>query len=91
MKPLRILLADDHDLMRQGLRALIEREPQWKVCGDAGTGPEAVKEACLLNPDIVIVDLMLPGFDGLEVTRQIKRHLPGCEILILTGSSESDD
>jgi DNA-binding NarL/FixJ family response regulator len=91
MKRLRILLADDHDLIRQGLTVLIKSEPSWKICGEAKTGPEAVNEAVRLQPDIVVVDFNLPGFDGLEVTRQIKRLLPDCEVLIFTGSSESDE
>jgi DNA-binding NarL/FixJ family response regulator len=84
-------LADDHDLVRRGLRALIEREPGWKVCGWAETGPKAVEEARRLSPDIVVVDLEMPDLDGLEVTRRIKRHLPTCEVLIFTGSGESDE
>jgi DNA-binding NarL/FixJ family response regulator len=90
-KQLRILLADDHDLVRRGLRALIEREPGWKVCGVAENGPKAVEEAHRLKPDIVVVDLEMPGLDGLEVTRRIKRQLPTCEVLIFTGSDESDE
>ncbi len=90
-KKLKILLADDHELVRRGLRALIEREPGWKVCGVAETGPQAVEEAKRQKPDIVVVDLEMPGFDGLEVTRQIKRHQPNCEVLIFTGSGESDE
>jgi len=89
-KKLRILVADDHDLVQQGLRALLAREPKWTVCGVAENGPQAVEEALRLRPDVAIIDLDLPGLDGLEVTRQIKRHLPACEILIFTGRSESD-
>jgi DNA-binding NarL/FixJ family response regulator len=73
------------------LRALIEREQGWKVCGVAETGPKAVEEARRLKPDIVVVDLEMPGLDGLEVTRRIKRHLPACEVLVFTGSGESDE
>jgi DNA-binding NarL/FixJ family response regulator len=91
MKRLRILLADDHDLVRQGLAVLIEREPTWKVCGVAKTGAEAVDEAIRLRPDIVVVDFKLPGFDGLEVTRRIKKNLPDCEVMLFTGSGESDE
>jgi DNA-binding NarL/FixJ family response regulator len=90
-KKLRVLLADDHDLVRRGLRTLIESEPGWLVCGVAETGPQAVDEARRLNPDIVVVDLEMPGYNGLEVTRRIKRHLPNCEVLIFTGSTESDE
>ena len=84
-------MADDHDLVRRGLRTLIEQESGWKVCGEAETGPLAVEEVRRLKPDIVVVDLSMPGFDGLEVTRRIKKHLPVCEILIFTGSGESDE
>ena len=89
-KKIQILVADDHDLVQQGLRALIGREPAWKVCGVAETGPEAVKAAVRLRPDVAIVDLDLPGLGGLEVTREIKRRLPACEIVIFTGRSDSD-
>jgi DNA-binding NarL/FixJ family response regulator len=90
-KPLRILLADDHELVRRGLRTVIERVPGWEVCGIAETGPEAVANARRLRPDIAVVDLEMPGFNGLEVTRRIKQHLPACEVLIFTGSPESDE
>jgi DNA-binding NarL/FixJ family response regulator len=90
-KPLRILLADDHDLVRRGLRTVIEREAGWKVCGVAETGPETVAKARRLRPDIAVVDLEMPGFDGLEATRQIKKQVPSCEVLIFTGSPESDE
>jgi DNA-binding NarL/FixJ family response regulator len=90
-KPLRILLADDHEFVRRGLRTVIEHEPEWKVCGIAETGPEAVAKARQLRPDIAVVDLEMAGFDGLEATRRIKRHLPACEVLIFTGSPESDE
>jgi DNA-binding NarL/FixJ family response regulator len=73
------------------LGVLIKQEGAWKVCGEAKTGPEAVQKAASLRPDIAIVDFNLPGIDGLEVTRQIKRLLPGCEVLIFTGSVESDE
>jgi DNA-binding NarL/FixJ family response regulator len=90
IKQLQILLADDHDLIRRGLRALIERVPGWKVCGEAETGPKAVAAARRLRPDIAVIDLGMPGLDGLEVTRRIKRHLPTCEVLIFTGTPGSD-
>jgi DNA-binding NarL/FixJ family response regulator len=91
IKKLRVLLADDHDLVRRGLRTLIESKPGWEMCGAAETGPEAVAEASRLKPDVVVVDLEMPGYDGLEVTRRIKRHLPNCEVLVFTGSTESDE
>jgi DNA-binding NarL/FixJ family response regulator len=90
-KPLKVLLADDHEFVRRGLRALIERAPEFKVCGEAANGPEAVEAAGRLRPDIVVVDLEMPGLNGLEVTRRIKRQLPDCETLIFTGSGETDE
>jgi DNA-binding NarL/FixJ family response regulator len=89
-KKLQILVADDHDLVQQGLRALIDQEPGWTVCGVAESGPEAVKAALRLRPDVAIVDLDLPGLGGLEVTREIKRRVPTCEIVIFTGRRDSD-
>jgi DNA-binding NarL/FixJ family response regulator len=91
MKKLRVLLADDHELVREGLRVLIESEPAWKVCGVAKTGAEAIQETIRLRPDIVVVDFKLPDFDGLEVTRRIKNQRPICEVLLFTGSSDSDE
>jgi DNA-binding NarL/FixJ family response regulator len=83
--PLRILIADDHDVMRQGTRAVIEREPGWEVCGTASTGREAVSKAAELEPDIVIMDMTMPELNGLDAALQIKRRLPHTEILIFTG------
>lgn len=88
---LKVLLADDHELVRRGLRALIELAPGFTVCGEAATGPQAVAQARRLRPDLVVVDLEMPDLGGLEVTRQIKRLLPACEILIFTGSVETDE
>jgi DNA-binding NarL/FixJ family response regulator len=90
-KQFKVLLADDHEFVRRGLRALIERAPGFKVCGEAATGLEAVDAAKRLRPDIVVVDLEMPGLNGLEVTRRIKRDSPGCEILIFTGSDKTDE
>lgn len=84
MTNLRILLADDHEIVRDGVRALIERQPGWEICGEAATGREAVQKAEALKPDIVIVDIGMPELNGLEATRQIKRMLPRTEVLILT-------
>jgi len=81
---LRILIADDHDVMRDGTRALIERQPGWEVCGVASTGREAVAQAILLQPDIVIMDMSMPELNGLDAAVQIRRRLPGTEILMFT-------
>jgi DNA-binding NarL/FixJ family response regulator len=81
---LRIMLADDHHLIRVGLRHLLERKPEWKVCGEASNGREAVKMAATLKPDIAIVDLSMPELNGLEATRQIVAHASGTAVLIYT-------
>jgi DNA-binding NarL/FixJ family response regulator len=87
---LRILIADDHQLMLEGARAVIERQPGWKVCGVAANGREAVAQASALKPDIVILDMTMPQLNGLDAAVQIKREVPGAEILMFT-AHESDD
>jgi DNA-binding NarL/FixJ family response regulator len=84
MKKLRILIADDHALVRQGLRSVLEAQTNWTVCGEAKDGREAVKLALKLRPDIVLLDVTMPELNGLDATRQICRGLPGTPILVLT-------
>jgi len=84
MKSLRILLADDHELVRQGLRTLIEGQSGWQVCGEATTGREAVAKTRELKPDIVVMDFTMPELNGMEATRQIRAALPRTQVLILT-------
>ena len=84
MNPLRILIADDHEVVRDGLRALIEHEPGWEVCGTAVTGREAVERAKELKPDIAVLDMTMPELSGLEAVRQIKRALPQTEVLVFS-------
>lgn len=83
--PLRILIADDHDVMRQGTQAVIQRVPGWEVCGLATNGRDAVSRAIELKPDVVILDMSMPQLNGLDATIQIKRKLPHTEILMFTG------
>ena len=87
---LRILVADDHQVMLEGARAVIERQPGWKVCGLAANGREAVAQANALKPDIVILDMTMPQLNGLDAAVQIKREVPGAEILMFT-AHEADD
>jgi DNA-binding NarL/FixJ family response regulator len=87
---LRILIADDHDVVREGVRALIERQPGWEVCGQAANGVAAVALAESLKADVVVLDMAMPELNGLEAARQIKKALPSTEALILTGH-ENDD
>ena len=84
MSKLRILIADDHEVVREGARALIEHEEGWEVCGVVSNGREAVALAKELKPDIVILDMTMPELSGLEALRQIRRALPKTEILIFS-------
>jgi two-component system, NarL family, response regulator NreC len=84
MYPLRILIADDHEVVREGMRALIEHEPGWEVCGTAVTGQEAVDSAKKLKPEVVVLDMTMPELDGLDVLREIKRALPNTEVVIFS-------
>jgi DNA-binding NarL/FixJ family response regulator len=84
MKTLRILVADDHDLMRRGLKSLLELHPGWSVCAEAHTGREAVAKAEELKPDIVILDITMPELNGVEAARRILKASPNTEILVLS-------
>jgi DNA-binding NarL/FixJ family response regulator len=79
-----ILLADDHNIVRQGLRAILQSEPHFRLVGEASDGIEAVRLAERLKPDVLITDVMMPGLNGLEVTRQVARSLPNTRIIILS-------
>jgi len=80
----RILVADDHAIVRRGIRALLESHEDWEVCGEATTGRGAVDECRRLKPDIVVMDLSLPELNGLDATRQILMDAPTTEVLVLT-------
>jgi DNA-binding NarL/FixJ family response regulator len=84
MKPLRILIADDHEMVRRGLQSVLATQPGWEVCGEAITGRDAVELAERLRPDILILDIAMPELNGLEVARRLHRSLSRCQILILT-------
>ena len=84
MDPLRLLVVDDHAVVRRGVRALLESRPGWEVCGEAVDGQEAVRKAAELKPDIVVLDISLPGLNGLEATSRILKESPESEVLILT-------
>jgi len=81
--PVRILIADDHELIRQGMRAILSREPDWEVCGEATTGRQALARAFELKPDVMILDVGLPELSGLEVTRRVRGAL-SVAVLIVT-------
>lgn len=84
MRQVRILVADDHSIVRRGLRALLETHSGWKVCGEAATGAEAARQVKRLKPDVAIVDITMPDSNGFEATRQIRKAAPQTEVLILT-------
>jgi DNA-binding NarL/FixJ family response regulator len=86
----RILIADDHEMIRHGLRHIIEQHDRWRVCGEARSGREAVESAQKLMPHVVIADLVMPELNGVETTRQIKKYLPRTEVLVFS-VLESDD
>jgi DNA-binding NarL/FixJ family response regulator len=81
---IRILLADDHTILREGIRSLLEDEPDMVVIGEAEEGQAAVRLALQLEPDVVILDIAMPLLNGLEATRQIKHQKPDIKVLILT-------
>jgi DNA-binding NarL/FixJ family response regulator len=81
---LRILLADDHDIVRRGLKDLLEQHVGWQVCAEAANGREAVELALQHQPHVAVIDLSMPELNGLEATRRIRQSLPDTEVLIFT-------
>jgi DNA-binding NarL/FixJ family response regulator len=88
MAELRILLGDDHTVLRHGLRKILEERRDWHVVAEAGNGRDAVREATTLNPDLAILDIGMPLLNGIEATRQIVRRAPGVRVLILSMHSD---
>ncbi|MCJ7537017.1 MAG: response regulator transcription factor [Anaerolineales bacterium] len=84
MSPIRVLLADDHTILREGIRALIEDQGDMEVVGEAENGQATVKMVAQLLPDVVVMDIAMPLLNGLEATRQIRRDFPQVKVLILT-------
>ncbi|NMK45921.1 response regulator transcription factor [Achromobacter sp. Bel] len=89
--PIRILLVDDHTLFRSGVRLLLQRQPDFEVVAEAGDGVEGIKRAKELKPDVVLLDLNLPGLSGLETLQLLTQDLPSCAVIILTVSEEADE
>jgi DNA-binding NarL/FixJ family response regulator len=88
-KKLRILVADDHELVRRGIRGLLRAQRGWRVIGEATNGREAVEKTNKLKPDVAIVDISMPDLDGLQTTRQIREAAPSAQVVVLT-MHESD-
>jgi two-component system, NarL family, response regulator LiaR len=82
--PIRVLLTDDHAIVRKGVRALLATEPDIQIVGEASNGAEAVTQAEALCPDVILMDLMMPKLDGIEATRQITEKIPGARVIVLT-------
>jgi DNA-binding NarL/FixJ family response regulator len=84
MKPARILIVDDHEIFRKGLRSLLQTRAEFVVCGEAANGLEAVERTKELHPDIVLMDISMPQVDGLQATRIIRKEAPDSRVLILS-------
>ena len=84
MMPIRILIADDHALLRQGIRKVLELEADFQVIGEAGDGEEAVENTAALAPDILLLDINMPKINGLEVIRRVRERQPHVKIIVLT-------
>jgi DNA-binding NarL/FixJ family response regulator len=90
MSSLRILVADDHEVVRRGIRALLEGHPGWEVCGEAVDGRDAVDKARDLNPDLALLDIGMPNLNGLDAARQILKSAPRTRVLILKSDAARD-
>ncbi|HET8671441.1 MAG TPA: response regulator transcription factor [Candidatus Saccharimonadales bacterium] len=84
MKSIRVLIVDDHESVREGLQTLLAEEPDFEVVGTAGDGVAAVAMAESTKPDVVVMDLVMPGLDGIEATRRIHNNNPQARVLVLT-------
>lgn len=90
-KPISVLLADDHTLFRSGIRLLLQRYPEFNIVGEASDGLEAVKRAKQLRPDVVLLDLNMPGLTGIEAVELITQDMPGTAVILLTVSEDAED
>lgn len=89
-KTVRILIADDHSVVRAGLRALLERQDHFRVIAEASTGEEAVAKAQEVKPDVAVLDIRMPGLSGIEACRQIVQSVEGCKVVMLTSYAEDE-
>lgn len=90
IKEIRLVLADDHAVVRSGTRELLEQEPDLKIVGEASNGEEAVRMAQELQPDVIVMDVRMPKMSGVEATRRIKAQSPGVKVLVLTAHDDDE-
>jgi len=91
VKPIRVLLVDDHALFRSGIKALLSRQSDFEVVGEAGDGLEGVKRAAALRPDVVLMDLHMPGMSGREAVKLLSEEVPEARVVMLTVSEDAED
>lgn len=89
MGPLRILIVDDFELIRRGIRTIIASHTGWLVCGEVGNGIEAVEKTNLLSPNVILMDISMPGMNGIEATRLIRRRFPDVRVIIVSQNDSS--
>ena len=88
MPKLRLLLGDDHTLVRQGMRKILEERPEWEVVAEVGDGREAIRQAVALKPDVAIIDVGMPLLNGIDATQQIVKRVPETRVLMLSMHSD---
>ena len=90
MPKYRILLVDDHEVVRLGLKSLLDRHPQFEIVGEAGTAKESLEQVARLHPDVVLMDIRLPGTSGIDACEEITTNYPGTKVIMLTSYAEDD-
>src|SRR5215470_8548205 len=90
MRQIRIVIADDHEVVRMGIKALLHQHPELRVVGEAGTGDEAVEQAMTHQPDVVVMDIRMPGMSGVDACRKIVQQLPNTRVVMLTSFAEDE-
>jgi two-component system, NarL family, response regulator LiaR len=89
-EPIRVLVVDDHAVVREGLRTFLSLQDGIEVAGEAADGAAAIREAERLRPDVILMDLVMPAVDGVAAMRELRRRLPGCRVIVLTSYAEDD-